>query len=120
MTVSVLTEKNLRQSGQWNGMVLWVQGRARSLRQCGQHTPAGQRPSMNHCSAAARSRAPATGLHENAYLMSEPLHPASDDRAETKAENGERERATAYQRRTHARRHHAAAARIRGSHGREV
>ena len=46
MTVSVLTEKNLRQLGQWNGMVLCVQRRARSPWQCGQRTPAGQRPSI--------------------------------------------------------------------------
>ena len=51
MTVFVLTEKNVRQLGQRNGMVLCVQRVARSLWQYGQRTPVGQRPSMNHCSA---------------------------------------------------------------------
>ena len=68
MTIPVLTEKNLRQSGQWKGMVLWVQRRARSLRQCGQRTPAGQRPLMNHRSAAS-----SFGKHPHQVDQRDPL-----------------------------------------------
>ena len=75
MTVPVLTEKNLPQSGQWNGMVLWVQRRARSLRQCGQRTPAGQRPSMNQ----AIYREACAFLDEAVEAVNQPRRGGSDE-----------------------------------------